>query len=49
MFSIYPILGARFGVGDLSAASLFVATLLSIVTVTAVILGLERAGLVTLG
>ncbi len=48
MFSIYPILGARFGVGDLSAAALFVATLLSIVTVTAVILGLERAGLVTL-
>jgi predicted permease len=49
MMSIYPIIGARFGEARLAAASLFVATVLSAVSISVLILLLGRAGLVSLG
>jgi predicted permease len=49
MMSIYPAIGARFGEGQVAAAALFVATVLSAATISALILLLGRAGLVSLG
>ena len=48
MMSIYPIFGARFGMAELSATALLAATVCACVTLTVLILLLERAGLVSL-
>lgn len=48
MMSIYPIFGARFGMAELSAAALLMATILAAVTVTALVLVLNLAGLVVI-
>jgi malonate transporter and related proteins len=48
MMSIYAIFGARFGMAELSATALLVATVCACVTLTVLILLLERAGLVSL-
>ena len=48
MMSIYPLLGARFGLAGLSAAALLSATVLSCLSITAAILLLERGGLLDL-
>jgi hypothetical protein len=47
MMSIYPIFGARFGMAELSARSLLAATVCACVTLTVLILLLDRAGLVS--
>jgi predicted permease len=48
MMSIYALFGARFGMAELSATALFVATVASCATMTILILLIERGGLVTL-
>ena len=48
MMSIYPIFGARFGMAELSAKALLIATVCSCATLTALILLLERVGLIVL-
>ena len=48
MMSIYAIFGARFGMAELSATALLVATVCACVTMTVLILLLERAGVVAL-
>ncbi len=48
MMSIYPILGARFGRPGLSAAALFFATAGSAVTITLLLVLLDRAGMIAL-
>ena len=47
MMSIYPICGARFGMPEASATALFAATLGACATPTALIMLLDRAGLVS--
>lgn len=49
MMSIYPIIGARFGIPRLTATALLAATALSAVTLSVLILVLGHFGLVTLG
>jgi malonate transporter len=48
MMSIYPIFGARFGMAELSATALLVATVCACATLTTLILLLERVGLIDL-
>jgi predicted permease len=47
MMSIYPIFGARFGMAEASATALFAATLGACATLTALVMLLDRAGLVS--
>ena len=48
MMSIYPIIGARFGDARLTAAALFIATVLSPVSISVLILALGSGGLLSL-
>ncbi len=48
MMSIYPIIGARFGMAGLTAAALLATTVCSAGTITLVVLALKHLGLVSL-
>ena len=37
MVSIYPLLGQRYGLGDMCAAALLISTMVSVLTITLVI------------